>query len=257
VVAPLLYRELVGAEHLPAKLLRGLDRFQRDNSTFKIDWLIDGPVPWQTPGVGEAGTVHIADSLGEVAATGLQLADRMIPDRPFLVVGQSSVADPTRTPDGRQLVWAYTHVPQCPRGDAGGDLTGTWSPDECARMADRIEDRIDSYAPGFRSTVRVRRILAPPDLASRDANLLGGAINGGTSALHQQLVFRPTPGLGRPNTPISGLFLGSSSAHPGGGVHGACGANAARAALAQHRAWRATPMAAAGVAAAVRLRRRR
>jgi phytoene dehydrogenase-like protein len=258
VVAPVLYRDLVGAEHLPAKLLCDLDRFQLDNSTVKVDWLLDGPVPWQAPGIGEAGTVHIADSLGEVATTGLQLADRLVPAKPFVIVGQSSVADPTRTPDQRQVVWAYTHVPQLARGDAGGDLTGIWDRDECERMADRVQSRIEAHAPGFGSVVRTRRILAPADLSTRDENLLGGAINGGTSALHQQLVFRPTPGLGRPQTPVKGLFLASSSAHPGGGVHGACGANAARAALAQHRALRTTSMTAAGVAAAaVMLRSRR
>lgn len=250
VVAPVLYRDLVGAEHLPARLLDHLDRFQLDNSTFKVDWLLNGPVPWQEPRMADAGTIHIADSLGEVAATGLQLADRMIPDKPFVVVGQSSVADPSRTPDERQLVWAYTHVPQRVRGDAGGDITGIWNQDECARMAERIEARIETHAPGFRSTIRTRRILSPADLSARDSNLLGGAINGGTSALHQQLVFRPTPGLGRPETPVTGLYLASSSAHPGGGVHGACGANAARAALAARRTRRMVVAAGAGSAAA-------
>lgn len=98
-------------------------------------------------------------------------------------------------------------------------------------MADRVEAQVERYAPGFRSLIRARRILAPPTLESMDANLHGGAINGGTTAMHQQLVFRPTPGTGRPETPVPRLYLASASAHPGGGVHGAPGANAARAAL--------------------------
>jgi phytoene dehydrogenase-like protein len=102
-------------------------------------------------------------------------------------------------------------------------------------MADRVERQVERFAPGFRSRVRARRILAPPALEALDRNLKGGAINGGTTAMHQQLFFRPVPGTGRPETPVRGLFLASAGAHPGGGVHGAPGANAARAALRRHR----------------------
>ena len=91
--------------------------------------------------------------------------------------------------------------------------------------------RIEAYAPGFSRAVRSRHVMGPHQLEAHDGNLVGGAINGGTSSIHQQLVFRPTPGLGRPETPVAGLYLASASAHPGGAVHGACGANAARAAL--------------------------
>jgi phytoene dehydrogenase-like protein len=98
-------------------------------------------------------------------------------------------------------------------------------------MVERIEDRIESRAPGFRNRITARRVLGPRELEARDRNLVGGAINGGTAGLHQQLVFRPVAGSGRPETPVKALYLASASAHPGGGVHGACGANAARAAL--------------------------
>jgi phytoene dehydrogenase-like protein len=98
-------------------------------------------------------------------------------------------------------------------------------------MADRVETVVERFAPGFRSRILNRRILAPATLQAHNANLLNGALNGGTSVLHQQLIFRPVPGAGRPETPVDGLYLASASAHPGGGVHGACGANAARAAL--------------------------
>jgi phytoene dehydrogenase-like protein len=102
-------------------------------------------------------------------------------------------------------------------------------------MVDRIEQRVEALAPGFRAAILGRHIFTPSSMQATDANLDGGAINGGTSQLHQQLIFRPVPGLGRPSTFIAGLFLASASAHPGGGVHGACGSNAARAALAHDR----------------------
>ena len=148
-----------------------------------------------------------------------------------MLVGQMNKADPSRSPAGTETVWAYTHAPQHPRGDAGGNLRGTWDASETEAFADRIEAEIEAHAPGFRSLVTGRHLLAPPALEALDANLVGGAIGGGTTAFSQQLVFRPIPGLGRAETPIRGLFLASASAHPGGGVHGACGANAARAAI--------------------------
>jgi phytoene dehydrogenase-like protein len=137
-------------------------------------------------------------------------------------------------------VWAYTHVPLCARGDAGGNLRGVWDAGETETFADRVEAEIESFAPGFRSCITARHLLAPPALEALDANLTGGSLGGGTTAFSQQLVFRPIPGLGRAETPVRGLFLASASAHPGGGVHGACGANAARAALAADRIRRLT-----------------
>jgi phytoene dehydrogenase-like protein len=123
------------------------------------------------------------------------------------------------------------------RGDAGEDgLTGTWDHAEIERFADRMQGRMEERAPGFTSRIRTRRILGPRELEEANPNLIGGAINGGTSQLHQQLVFRPVPGSGRAETGIGGLYLGSASAHPGGAVHGAPGMNAARAALA-HARW--------------------
>ena len=173
-----------------------------------------------------------------------------IPARPTMVLGQMGVADPTRSPPGTETAWAYTHVPQKVRGDAGGDLKGVWDLAEADAFADRIEAEIERLAPGFRSLVRGRYVATPPILEASNANLVGGAVNGGTAQLHQQLVFRPVPGLGRAETPVRGLYLGSASAHPGGGVHGGCGSNAARAALAWDRLGR-TRVLAAGAAAAV------
>jgi phytoene dehydrogenase-like protein len=142
-----------------------------------------------------------------------------------------TTADPTRSPEGSESMWAYTHVPQQVLNDAGGNLRGIWDASEAEQFANRMQDRIEQRAPGFSERIMARRILTPLDLERRDASLVGGSINGGTAALDQQLIFRPIPGLGRATTPIRGLYLASASAHPGGSVHGACGMNAARAAL--------------------------
>ncbi len=235
VGAPALYRELVGEEHLPARFVADLKLFEYDHATFKVDWALDGPVPWRQEAVGHAGTVHLLDSVDAAIGYTAELATGRIPSRPYVLLGQMNVADPTRSPEGTGTVWAYTHVPQHVRGDAGGSLTGEWSPSESDAFADRIEAVVESYAPGFRATIAARHVSSPGDLQAADANLVGGAVGGGTASLYQQLVFRPTPGLGRAETPVRGLFLASASAHPGPGVHGACGANAARAAIAADR----------------------
>jgi phytoene dehydrogenase-like protein len=159
-----------------------------------------------------------------------------IPARPFMLTGQMTTSDPSRSPAGTESYWAYTHVPQEVRSDAGdGSIRGTWDRDDCERFADRMQARIERLAPGFGDLVGARRVLGPRELEARNANLIGGAVNGGTAQLHQELVFRPVPGMGRAETGVAGLYLGSASAHPGGGVHGAAGSNAARAALLHHR----------------------
>lgn len=236
VSAPALYGSLVAERHLPPRLLADLKRFQWDFATFKVDWALDGKVPWNSPEAAEAGTVHLADGLDGLTRFAAAIATGRVPDEPFALFGQMTTADPGRSPEGTESAWAYTHVPHRVRGDAGDDgLTGAWDAREREAMADRIEAQVERYAPGFRGLIRARRVLAPPTLEGMDANLHGGALNGGTTAMHQQLVFRPTPGTGRPETPVPGLYLASASAHPGGGVHGAPGANAARAALHGHR----------------------
>jgi phytoene dehydrogenase-like protein len=236
VGAPALFLDLVGPEHLDDRLLRRLSRFEYDHGTVKIDWALDRPIPWSDPEVNGAGTVHLADSLDDLSRFAYELATGQVPSRPFMLMGQMTTSDPSRSPAGTESVWAYTHVPQRVRHDAGGDgLTGVWDPVETEQMAARMERIIEEYAPGFRSRIIARHVATPRSMERTDANLVGGAINGGTAQLHQQLVFRPLPGGGRAGTPIDGLFLASASAHPGGGVHGAPGSNAARAALAAHR----------------------
>ncbi|MFH8629209.1 phytoene desaturase family protein [Streptomyces lydicus] len=237
VSVPALYGELVDARHVPGRILADLRRFQWDFATFKVDWALDGKVPWTAEDAATAGTVHLADGVDGLTRFASQISMGQVPDRPFALFGQMTTADATRSPAGTEAAWAYTHVPHHVRGDAGDDgLTGVWNQAEQEAMADRMEHQVERYAPGFRSRIRARRILAPPTLEAMNANLHGGAINGGTTALHQQLLFRPTPGTGRPETPVKGLYLASAGAHPGGGVHGAPGANAAHAAL---RTWSA------------------
>ncbi|MFB6477358.1 phytoene desaturase family protein [Streptomyces virginiae] len=230
-----LYRDLVGEEHLPSRLLRDLQRFQWDFATFKVDWALTGPVPWTAPQATAAGTVHLADGLDGLTRFAAQIAMGQIPDEPFALFGQMTTADPTRSPVGTESAWAYTHLPQHITSDAGPDrITGRWDAREEEAMADRIEAQVERFAPGFRGLIGARRILAPTTLQAMNENLHNGAINNGTTALHQQAIFRPIPGTGRPETPVKGLYLASAAAHPGGGVHGAPGANAARAALRAH-----------------------
>jgi phytoene dehydrogenase-like protein len=221
VTAPSLYRDLVGLDALPTQLRKQLDRFQWDYSTLKVNWALDQPIPWRAAGAHDAGTVHVGvDSAGFVDYAA-DLSVGRLPRSPFALLGQMTTSDPSRSPAGTESAWAYTHVPM------GID----WTPDTVAEHAGKLRESIEHLAPGFADTVLAEHIQTPVDLESADANLVGGAINGGTALIHQQLFFRPVPGTGRPETPIPGLFLASASAHPGGGVHGACGWNAARSAI--------------------------
>lgn len=224
VPAPTLYRDLVGESHLPARLVADLANFHWDDATIKVDWALSGPVPWAAKQVGDAGTVHLGADVNGLAGVANDLACGRVPRNPFLLLGQMTTTDPTRSKDGTETVWAYTHVP---RGEE-------WSPARLARRADRIEQVIEVQAPGFRSLVVGRAVAGPADLTRHNPSLVDGTINGGTAAIHQQLVFRPLPGLGRADTVVDRLFLAGAGAHPGGGVHGAAGANAARAALARN-----------------------
>src|SRR3954451_24669621 len=236
VVAPLVYGGLVEESALPARIRRGMRRFQWDPGTVKVDWALSGPVPWEEAPAYAPGTVHVADDLTDLAESLGQISSGLVPARPFLLVGQMTTSDATRSPEGTESLWAYTHVPRDVSGDAGGQgIEGRWDHDECERFADRMQARIEARAPGFGARILARRVLGPHELERRNGNLVGGSLNGGTSQLHQQLIFRPVPGSGRAETGIPGLYLGSASAHPGGGVHGAPGMNAARAALAHDR----------------------
>lgn len=238
VAAPRLYLSLVGASQLPPKLLERLDRYEQDPSTFKVDWSLRGPIPWTAEGAKAAGTVHMGRDLDHYTRSAASIAQGRIPAEPNLVMGQMTTTDPTRSPAGTETAWAYWRLPQRVAGDDvanGPAIGGTWDERDEAAAVERIEGFVEEHAPGFRGLITERRVSSPLALEAGDANLVGGAIGGGSSELHQQLVFRPVPGLVPAATPIKGLYLASASAHPGGGVHGACGAAAARLALRRSR----------------------
>ena len=240
--AQVLFDQLLDHDDLPDAYLAGLRRFQRAHATVKVNWALDAPVPWSDELAVGAGTVHLADSLDELTMTSAELATGLVPANPFLLIGQMTTSDVTRSPVGTESLWAYTHVPQDVLGDAGGEIdatSGVLGGDDLERFVERVQQRIEDHAPGFSSQVLRRHVQGPADLEGRNASLVGGDISGGTAQLHQQLIFRPVPGLARPETPVRGLYLGSASAHPGGSVHGACGANAARAAIWRDRLRRA------------------
>jgi phytoene dehydrogenase-like protein len=220
VNAPTLYRDLLPAAAVPARLRADLERFEWDTPVVKLNWALDGPIPWRAAEVGGAGTVHLgADEFGLVRWSA-DLESRTLPASPFLLFGQMTTADPSRSPAGTESAWAYTHLPRGIDDEASAD-----------ELARRVDATVEAFAPGFADRVVHRHVQRPSDLEATDPNLVSGAVNGGTAQLFQQLVFRPVPGLGRPETVVGNVYLGGSSAHPGGGVHGVCGAMAARAAL--------------------------
>ena len=149
-----------------------------DHATVKIDWALDGPVPWSAEPARHAGTVHLGDSLDHLSEVAAQLATGRIPARPFVLIGQMTTSDPTRSPPGTESLWGYTHVPHRPLGDAGGDLSGKWDErgDRSVRRAGRPRAR--GAASGFTERVVGRNVLTPPMLEAADANLVGGAVNG-------------------------------------------------------------------------------
>ena len=219
--APSLFDELLNPEHVPPRIRDRMRNFEYDHATVKVDWALDGPVPWTAAEARRSAAVHVGGGMDEMLRYASLIDLGIVPDRPFLVLGQMNVADPSRSPAGTETVWAYTHVPQKP-----AVAVDSWE-----AVADGMEAQIERFAPGFRSLVKARHVFTPETMQATNANLVGGAVNGGSAKLHQQLFFRPALGLARGRTPIKGLFLGSASIHPGGGVHGAPGANAARAAL--------------------------
>lgn len=223
VAAPTLFTDLVGEDHLPARFRSDLRRFEWDLPTVKLNWLVDGGVGWRAESARTAGTVHVGTGVDGLCRWSAALASGSHPEETFALFGQMTTADPSRSPSGTESAWAYTHLP---RGATRADAD---------RLVERVESTMEAFAPGFSGRVVERLVQLPGDLQSADENLVDGAINGGTAQLHQQLVFRPASGIGRPETVVDGLYLAGASAHPGGGVHGACGWIAARAALRAHR----------------------
>ena len=206
---------------LPASLRRGLDRFVWDTPVLKINYALDSPIPWRSKNLGDAGTVHLGADHDGLIRWMADLNTRTVPEHPFLLFGQMTTSDPTRSAAGTESAWAYTHLPRGMSDDESAD-----------QLAERVDRVLEEHAPGFAEHVVGKVTQRPSDLENSDANLHTGAVNGGTSQLFQQMIFRPAPGFGRAETPLANVFLGSAGASPGGGVHGVCGRNAARAALA-------------------------
>ncbi|MGZ4167261.1 MAG: phytoene desaturase family protein [Solirubrobacteraceae bacterium] len=197
---------------------RLLSGFRYGPATVKVDWALDGPIPWSAPDARRAGTVHVGgDETSTIAA--LEQARGGLAERPFLLLGQQSVADPTRAPAGKHTAWAYTHAPASMAPQLGSK-----------ESAQAIERQIERFAPGFRELILARHVLLPSELQARNPNLVYGDVGGG-SYTGLQSVFRPAPTLSPYRTPLHGLFLASAAAFPGGAVHGVPGDAAARAAL--------------------------
>lgn len=224
VPAPTLYRDLVDARHLPERLMADLEGFRFDRPVLKLDWALSSPVPWKDHRLADAGTVHIGGDTAGLTKWAASLAVDEVPEEPFILFGQPNVADPLRSRPGKQAVWAYTHLPKSFAKLAADD-------ERVLAYVERMEAKLAELAPGFGSSVVGRSVQAPKEFAVKNPSMIGGALGAGTSSPGQQLVFRPVPGLGRADTPIDRLFLAGAAAHPGPGVHGGPGANAAKAAL--------------------------
>ena len=164
VAAPHLYGGLLADRDTPARVRRGMRMFQQDPSTVKVDWALSGPVPWAVAPPYAPGTVHVADSVAQLGESLGQVSAGLIPAEPFLLAGQMTTSDPSRSPAGTESFWAYTHVPQHAAGDAGDGVRGVWDHDDCERFADRMQARLERVAPGFGSRVVARRVLAPHEL---------------------------------------------------------------------------------------------
>ena len=225
VVCDLTPRGLLAlaGDDLPPAYAAALRRYRYGSATIKVDWALSAPIPWSAPEARAAGTVHVGGEADVILDNAADVRAGRRTDRPFLLVGQQSVADPTRAPDGKHTAWAYTHPPHATRWDA-----------EREPLADLVEQRIEAFAPGFRDAILARHVLDPPRFEQRNANLVGGDVGAGSYQL-DQVIFRPVPSLSPYRTPLRGLYLGSASTWPGGAVHGVPGRAAARVALIEGR----------------------
>jgi phytoene dehydrogenase-like protein len=217
--APTLYLKLLDERVLPKWVLWRMRHFLQGFGTFKLDLALSASVPWANEQARSSAVVHVSENLQDLERFTREIRSGRLPEQPYLVVGQQSLADPFRAPHAQHTLYCYTHVPSY--------IDGGWATQGEA-FADRVCQRLEALAPGFSELVLARRISTPPDLEAMNANLIGGDLGGGGNAWHQQLLFRPLFPYFRYRTPVKGLYLCSSYTHPGGGVHGMCGYNAAR-----------------------------
>jgi phytoene dehydrogenase-like protein len=209
-------RQLLGMAEFPAAYTRILRRYRYGAGVFKVDYALSSPVPWKAGECARASTVHLGGTLEEIAFGEKEVRAGRCAERPFVLLAQPTLYDPSRAPEGKHVVWAYCHVPHGSTFD----------------MLPRLEAQIERFAPGFRECVLARRVWSPAELESRDANLVGGDINGGVPDW-RQFFLRPTWRMYA--TARRDVYLCSSSTPPGGGVHGMCGANAAEVAVKRFR----------------------
>ena len=211
--APNQLSQIAGGR-LPARYLKQLKRYRYGPGVFKVDWALDGPIPWTARQCLAAGTVHVGGTMEEIVAAEGAVGRGDHPERPFIILAQQSLFDSSRTPEGKHTAWGYCHVPN----GSSVDMTA------------RIEAQIERFAPGFGSRILARHTRNSVDMEAYNANYVGGDINAGIPDL-RQIFTRPLPRLSPYTTPLHDLYLCSSATPPGGGVHGMCGYHAARVAL--------------------------
>jgi phytoene dehydrogenase-like protein len=204
----------IAGERLPAGYRRALGRYRYGPGVFKIDWALNGPIPWKAAECSRAATVHLGGTLAQIADAERSVWQGAHPERPYIILVQPTLFDPSRAPEGKHIAWAYCHVPNGSTFD----------------MTERIEAQIERVAPGFRDCIVARHVMPPAAVEQHNANYIGGDINGGIQDMWQ-FYTRPTLRRVPYSTPAKELYLCSSSTPPGGGVHGMCGYFAARAAL--------------------------
>jgi len=204
----------VAGNSLPSRYRQMLEDHPYGPAVFKMDWALDGPIPWKATECARAATVHVGGTLEEIAASESAVWKGKHPERPFVLLAQQSLFDPTRAPKGKHTAWGYCHVPNGSKFD----------------MTERIESHIERFAPGFRGLVIARKVMSPANLEEYNPNYFGGDIAGGVQSFW--MVFaRPALRRKEYSTPVKGLYVCSSSTPPGAGVHGMCGYHAARRAL--------------------------
>lgn len=223
-----LFLRLVGEQHLPSSFVERVGRFRWGSGTIKLDVALSGLPQFKAEALRGTGVLHLGDSC-EALSIGTNAINRgYLPARPLLVGGFHTLADTSRAPDGQHTFWVESHVPYEIRGDAAGEIqSADWQAVK-ELFADRMLDELERFAPGAKGLVLARHVQSPVDLEAQNPNIVRGDIAGGSFDISQQLVFRPLPGWFRYRTPIKGLYLSGAATHPGGGVNGAAGANAAR-----------------------------
>jgi phytoene dehydrogenase-like protein len=200
----------IAGDRFPAGYRRQLERFRYNPGVFKIDWALDGPIPWRAAACLQSATVHVGGTLEEIAKSERQVWQGRHPPHPYVIVAQQSLFDPSRAPTGKQVAWAYCHVP----------------PGSTTDMTAAIERQVERFAPGFQDRILARATRNAPAMELYNPNYVGGDINGGVQDLFQHFT-RPALSLTPYRTPVPGIYLCSSSTPPGGGVHGMCGYYAA------------------------------